>query len=82
MKIIIGSYTNFEKLAHFPKGKNGEGIYIYNFDKKNVIKENIIKEINPAFLYVNNNKLYVIQETIDINGKINIYNLIFLYIIK
>ena len=33
MKVLIGSYTDFNILAHKPKGLPGNGIYIYNTQK-------------------------------------------------
>ena len=75
MKIFVGSYTNFSSLAHLPLGKEGKGIYVCNFDGKTLTNSTVIEAVNPAVLKINNDKLYSIQETIDIKGKINIYNL-------
>jgi 6-phosphogluconolactonase len=75
MKIFVGSYTNFSSLAHLPLGIEGKGIYVYSFDGKLLHNTKTIECVNPAVLKIKNNSLYAIQETLDIKGKINIYNL-------
>ena len=76
MKILIGSYTDFDSLAHKPLGCEGRGIYIYNYDSDKNIINNIqtIRDTNPAVFKIHQNKLYVLNETIHKNGTINIYN--------
>lgn len=74
----VGSYTNFDILAHLPDNKNtGEGIYYFKFVNGEIYPIDVIKTENPAVLSFNpkdHNIIYVLQEGIVNNGLITMYN--------
>lgn len=79
LNIYVGSYTNFDILAHLPENKiKGEGIYCFEFNNGFLKLKNIISSENPAVLSFhpnNKNKLYSLTEGIFQNGLITGYKL-------
>ena len=74
MILIIGSYNFINKLAHRPKGIEGNGISVFEYKNNNIKLIKNINQINPAVLIKKNNLLYSITECIDTNGYINVYD--------
>ena len=79
INIYVGSYTNFNILAHLPDNKiTGQGIYCFEFDTGILKLKNIISSENPAVLSfhpIHKNKIYSISESIKENGLITGYKI-------
>ena len=71
--LLIGTYIDFNILAHKPKGEMGKGVSVYDFNNGEIKFIQLIPEINPAIIIPYNKYIYAIQETINRKGKINIY---------
>ena len=71
--LLIGTYIDFNILAHKPKGEMGKGVSVYDFNNGEIKFIQLIPEINPAIIIPYNKYIYTIQETINRKGKINIY---------
>ena len=77
-KVLVGSYTNKDVLAHLPRSdKKGEGIYSFSFSEKGELSlRGVTPALNPAvlILHPNGKTLYSITENIDRNGSIDTFD--------
>jgi len=77
--LYIGSYTDFDSLAHLPANKCvGDGVYCLQFNNGNIIPKYVIKCYNPAVLSFHPNStdiIYALTEGIVDDGIINAYNI-------
>ena len=77
--MYIGSYTDFDSLAHLPANKCvGDGVYCLQFNNGNIIPKHVIKCYNPAVLVFHPNSndiIYALTEGIVDDGIINAYNI-------
>eukprot|EP01083_Nonionella_stella_P064733 169009_1 len=76
--MFVGSYTDFDILAHLPKTKKtGKGIYCFHFQNGQLKPLTTIPSLNPAVLSFHpedSNTLYALAETIKENGIISKMN--------
>ena len=79
LRFYVGSYTNFDILAHLPNNKKtGEGIYCFDFNEGEIEYKYLIPAENPAVLSyhpLNKDLVYSLTEGIIDNGLIQGYNI-------
>jgi len=73
--MFVGSYTNFDILAHLPDNdKQGKGVYCFHFKNGEIKPLTTIPSNNPAVLSfhpTNGNTMYVLEEGLKNNGMIS-----------
>mmetsp|Transcript_33019 Transcript_33019/g.129662 ORF Transcript_33019/g.129662 Transcript_33019/m.129662 type:complete len:395 (-) Transcript_33019:1408-2592(-) len=81
VRVLVSSYTDFDKLAHLPKGNEGQGIrcFTLDYEKKELRDEKLVSTFanpNPAFMRMDNDRLYVVNERIDENGIVSAFKVL------
>uniref|UniRef100_A0A7S0ZJ75 6-phosphogluconolactonase n=1 Tax=Timspurckia oligopyrenoides TaxID=708627 RepID=A0A7S0ZJ75_9RHOD len=85
-KVYVSSYSNYDVLAHLPHGTESEGIYGFHFTPESAEltpmattgKSALLDAScgpNPAFMKVYEDRLYVVNERIDTEGSLSVYQI-------